>query len=271
MKRGLEGSVVVITGASSGIGRACALRFAALGTRLMLCGRNRERLGLVLREVRDKGVEARSRCMDITDQAAVCSMVAEAERELGPVDVAVASAGRLVRARPGELRLEDVRASMEVNFFGVLNLVLAVLPGMLSRRAGHIVAISSVDGKKGLPLDAPYVAAKFAVTGLFDSLRQDLRNSGVHLGTVLPGRVDTPMIGGLDVPWISRKIPASRVAAAVERAIRGNRLEVIVPYAGPKTLILAGAISPRLADGLIRLFRLEGSGWNNDNKESATV
>lgn len=269
MRRGFKDSVVIITGASGGIGRACALRFAALGARLMLCGRNKERLERVVCEAVKLGGKARLSCGDVTDPAAVCRMVAEAEGAFGPVDAAVASAGQYIRGRPPALRVEAVRASMEVNFFGTVNLVLAVLPGMLSRRQGHIVAVSSVDGKKGLPCDAPYVAAKSAVTGFFDSLRQDLRESGVRFSTVLPGRVDTPMLDGLSFPWVSPKIPPGRVARAIERAIRGNRLEVIVPFAGPKALIVAGAISPRLADGLIRLFHLEGA--HTDNEGSSRV
>ncbi|HEX9007250.1 MAG TPA: SDR family NAD(P)-dependent oxidoreductase [Bacteroidota bacterium] len=267
MRYPLRDSVVVITGASSGIGRACALRFAARGARLMLSGRNPGRLQDAAREAEALGAPVGYRPADVTDLHAMQELVAEAERQFGPVDIAVACAGQYIRAHASELRPEMLRASLEVNLFGSMNLIFAVLPGMLERRRGRVVAVTSVDGKKGLPLDAAYCAAKFAMTGLLDCMRQDLRGSGVRLCNVLPGRVDTPMIAGLQVPRVSRKISAERVARAVERATRSGRAEVIVPLAGPKTLIVAGACSPRLADWLVRLFRLEGTVATMDNED----
>ncbi len=267
MRYPLRNSVAIVTGASSGIGRACALRFAARGARLMLSGRDPERLQGVAGEAEAIGARVGYLAADVTDGSAMQQLVAEAERRFGPPDIAVASAGQYIRAHASELRPEMVRTSLEVNFFGTLNLIFAVLPGMLERRRGRVVAVTSVDGKKGLPLDAAYCAAKFAMTGLLDCMRQDLRDSGVRLCNVLPGRVDTPMIADLSVPRISGKIPAERVARAVERAVRGGRAEVIVPLAGPKMLILAGACSPRLADWLVRLFRLEGIAGPMDNED----
>ncbi len=267
MRQGFRNSVVIITGASSGIGRACALRFASQGVRLMLSARDPERLAGVAREAEGSGARVRVMPADVTDPRALEVLVGETERLLGPVDIAVACAGQYIRAHGSKLRPEALRASLEVNFFGTTNLIFAVLPGMLARRRGHIVGVTSVDGKKGLPLDAAYVAAKFAATGFLDTLRQDLRDSGVWVSTVLPGRVDTPMIAGLSVPRISAKISPERVARAVERAVRDRRAEVLVPLAGPKALILAGACSPRLADWLVRIFRLEGTTATMDNED----
>jgi short-subunit dehydrogenase len=129
---------------------------------------------------------------------------------------------------------------------------------MLTRGSGHIVVVSSVDGRKGLPQDAAYVSSKWAVTGFTDVLRQELHGTGVYATTILPGRVDTPMIAALRVPWVSRKISSERVAAAIVSAIRKRKAESVVPYPGPKTLIILSAISPRLGDWLVRIFRLEG-------------
>jgi short-subunit dehydrogenase len=115
-----------------------------------------------------------------------------------------------------------------------------------------------VDGKKGLPYDAAYVASKYAVTGFTDVLRQELRGTGVYASTILPGRVDTPMIATLRVPRVSAKISSDTVAAAIVRAIRKRKPEMIVPYLGPKALIVLSAMSPRLGDWLVRTFGLEG-------------
>jgi len=129
---------------------------------------------------------------------------------------------------------------------------------MLERGSGHIVVVSSVDGKKGLPPDTAYVASKFALNGFMDVLRQELHGSGVHVCTILPARVDTPMIENLQVPFGSRKISSDRVARSIVRAIRKNRAEVIVPYLGPKFLVVANSFSPRFGDWLVRLFKLWG-------------
>ena len=258
MQVNLRGKGVIVTGASSGIGRDVALRFARRGAKLMLVSRRKEALEQVARETRDYSPAVEIAPVDVTDRNAVEATVKEAERLFGGIDIVVAAAGQYFRVHGLKVKVEDLQRSMEVNFFGTVNVLLAALPNMLKRRSGNLIAISSVDGKKGLPWDTPYVSAKFAVTGFMDSMRQDLRGSGVVLTTILPGRVDTPMIGGLDVPWISGKIQPARVTDAVERALRGRNPEIVVPLLGPKTLLWSAAFSPRFADMLIRFFRLEG-------------
>ncbi|HTY01907.1 MAG TPA: SDR family NAD(P)-dependent oxidoreductase [Bacteroidota bacterium] len=255
----LRGKSVIVTGASSGIGKCVALRFAQRGAKLTLVARHREGLDDVAKETHNSIADIAIEPVDVTDRAAVQRMVERAEKRWGGVDIVVAAAGQYVRVHGRKVTIGDVEKSMDVNFYGTVNVFLAVLPGMLQRASGRLIAISSVDGKKGLPFDAPYVAAKFAVTGFMDSMRQDLRGSGVALTTVLPGRVDTPMIGTLMVPWVSRKISPERVADVVERSLVSNKPEIIVPLLGPKLLLWAAALSSRFADGLIRLFRLEGT------------
>ncbi|MCL6614108.1 MAG: SDR family NAD(P)-dependent oxidoreductase, partial [Firmicutes bacterium] len=185
-------------------------------------------------------------------------LVEEALARFGRIDVYVSNAGIYHRCPVRDLRLEDVERVMAVNFYGFLHGVQEVLPHMLARRSGHIVLVSSVDGKKGLPPDGAYVAAKFAATGLAEVLRQELHGTGVHVSTVLPGRVDTPLIADLSVPWISAKIPPERVAKAILKAVKKKKAEVIVPWLGPKTLIFLNTLSPRLGDWAVRIFRLEG-------------
>jgi len=146
---------------------------------------------------------------------------------------------------------------MAVNFYGVLHAVQAVLPHMVARRSGHIVLVSSADGKKGIPPDGPYVAAKFAVAGLGDILRQELRPYGIAVTTVFPGRVDTPMIAHLRVPWISAKIPPEAVARAILRAIRRRTPEVIIPLQ-VRLFVYLSALCPSLGDWFTRQFHLEG-------------
>ena len=136
---------------------------------------------------------------------------------------------------------------------------------MLERHSGHIVLMSSLDGRKGLPLDAPYVAAKFALTGYGDVLRQELHGSGVHVTTVHPGRVDTPMVAHLRFHWMSPKMPAELVASATLRAIRRGDPEVIVPLQG-YVLLLVNLFSPRFADWWVRVLHLEG--WEQPPRDA---
>jgi short-subunit dehydrogenase len=175
----------------------------------------------------------------------------------GRVDILVANAGAYVRSPIVELTVEEVERSMAVNFYGALYAVLAVQPHLLDRGGGSIVLVSSMDGKKGLPLDAPYVAAKFALAGYGEVLRQELRDCGIDVTTVFPGRVDTPLIDSLTVPRISAKISPQAVARAIVFAIRHGKPEVVLPFQA-RLLHLVNVLSPSLGDWFVRLFRLQG-------------
>ncbi|MBP1647092.1 MAG: short-chain dehydrogenase [Bacteroidetes bacterium] len=258
MRSALQGKTAIITGASSGIGKATALLMAREKMNLVLAARRAGELNEVRRETEARGSRVLACPADVTDAEQVQALVEKAVSLFGRVDIVVCSAGQLLRRPAVDLTIGDFRHIMEVNFYGSLNLIYAALPGMLERRSGHIIVVSSVDGKKGLPPDTAYVASKCAVNGFMDVLRQELRGTGVHACTILPGRVDTPMVKGIRFPLGSRGIPGDRVARSIVRAIRKRRTEVVVPYIGPKTLIVANSFSPRLGDWLVRLFKLEG-------------
>lgn len=255
----MNGQVAIVTGASSGIGRDTALELARHGVRLVLASRNGAALEQVAAAVSGIGGQALVRVTDVSDLSDAARLVEETLAQYGRVDMVVASAGQYIRGSAATRTLAEFEAAMRVNFFGTLAVFYAALPSMLSEGKGTLVAVSSVDGKKGLPLDAPYVASKFALTGFMDVLRQELRGSGVRALTILPGRVDTPMIASLHVPFISKKISSRRVARTIVRHMRrGSATEVIVPFLAPAFLVWVHAASPRLADLLVRMFRLEG-------------
>ena len=253
----LQHRVALVTGASSGIGRATALLLAREGARLALVARREERLREVAREIEGIGQEALVLPADVTQREEVERAVAETVARWGRVDILVACAGAYIRAPVLTMTVADVERSMAVNFYGVLHAVQAVLPHMVAQRSGHIVLISSADGKKGIPPDGPYVAAKFAVAGLGDVLRQELRPYGIAVTTVFPGRVDTPMIAHLRVPWISAKIPPEAVARAILRALRRRTPEVIIPFQ-VRLFVYLSALFPSLGDWFTRQFHLEG-------------
>lgn len=250
--------VAIITGASSGIGRSTAIAFARQGIRLALAARTPESLCKVEQEIRAYHDDVFVRPTDVTVREQADDLVQETVRRFGNIDIIVCNAGEYVRGAVQNLTVEDFDRALDVNFYGALYLILAALPVMVKQRSGHIVVVSSVDGKKGLPLDAPYVASKFAITGFMDVLRQELRGTGVHALTVLPGRVDTPMIAHLNVPWVSKKVSSERVARAIVRGLKRGHSEMIVPPVGPRGLVICNSISPRLADFLVQMFELEG-------------
>lgn len=256
-RAGVRDRVAIVTGASSGIGRETALALASAGARVALAARGEAMLGEVAGAVRARGSEALVVPTDVARRADVDELVARTMARWGQVDVLVANAGSYVRSPIPDLTVGAVERSMAVNFYGALFAVLAVQPHMLERGSGHIVLVSSFDAKKGLPLDAPYVAAKSALAGYGEVLRQELRPHGISVTTVFPGRVDTPLIETIDVPWISSKIPASAVARAILGALRRRPPEVIIPFQA-RLLDLIDVVSPRLGDWFVRVFALEG-------------
>jgi len=257
----LHGKVAVITGASSGIGRATAVTLAEKGSRLALAARNAAALQKVAREIEGLGGEALVVPTDVTHQDQVVNLVARTLARWERIDILVANAGDYVRCPIVELTVGEVERSMAVNFYGVLYSILAVLPHMLKQGSGHLVMVNSMDGRVGLPLDAPYVAAKFALGGFGEVLRRELYGTGIGVTTVFPGRVDSPMIAGLKVPWVTAKTPPSHVARAIARAIRRGQPQVILPFRTRALDFLNGLtnnLSPRLGDWVVRWLHLEG-------------
>lgn len=249
--------IAIVTGASSGIGRATALALAYEGAHVALAARNKVALQEAAQAIQALGREALVVPTDVTQQEQVECMVAEALAHWGRVDVFVANAGKYVRCRVSELTVAHVERAMAINFYGALYGLLAVLPHMLERKSGHLVLVSSLDGKKGIPIDTPYVTAKFALAGLGEVMRQELRGTGVHVTTIFPGRIDTPLIEDLRMPWVSPKYSPEMVARAIVKSIRRRKPEVIVPgfY---RLYVILGALSPPLSDWFVRVFHLEG-------------
>jgi NADP-dependent 3-hydroxy acid dehydrogenase YdfG len=249
--------VVIITGASTGIGRALALQLARAGARIVLASRNREALEGLAAEIGGSAAGILVIPTDVTKLEQVAALIERTLAEWGRIDVLIANAGLYVRGPVTTLTLADFETALDVNFYGMLRPVLGVLPLMLERGGGHIVLMASVDGRKGLPLDAPYVAAKSAMRGFSGVLRQELHGTGVGVTIVYPGRVDTPMIDHLRFHPISAKIPAEAVAKATLAGIRHNRVEVVIPKLA-WALIYLDLLMPRVADWWVRFFHLQG-------------
>jgi short-subunit dehydrogenase len=250
-------AVALVTGASSGIGRAIAAALAADGYAVALAARGAERLEQAAAELRASGATVLAQPCDVADAVAVQALVQAVLARFGRLDVVVANAGAYHRRPAIALSRADFEAAFATNFWGAVHLVQAALPHLLAQGRGHLVLMTSFDARKALPHDGAYAAAKAAVASYGAALRQATHGRGVHVCTLFPGRVDTPMCAGLEVPAISAKIQPARVARAVLRALRRRRAEVIVPWRC-RLLLWADTLSPRLGDWLVRALGLDG-------------
>ncbi len=249
--------VVVITGASSGIGRAAALAFARCGARVVLAARNEERLASLNEEILGQGGQALMIRADVCSLSDMQRMAEETISQWGKIDIVIANAGQYIQDESGKIDLQAYERSLALNFMGTLHAVKSVLPEMLRLGKGHIVIVNSLDAKKGIVGDGPYVAAKAALDGLGDVLRQELKPKGIHITSIYPGRVDTPMLKNLKVPWISPKMSPEKVVQAMIRGVKRKKAVVVVPAAF-SLLAPLNNMFPRLADRAFRFLKIEG-------------
>ncbi|RBC03236.1 SDR family NAD(P)-dependent oxidoreductase [Pseudomonas sp. MWU12-2115] len=180
--------LIIITGASSGIGSAAARRFSAAGHPLLLLARRIERLEAL------ELPNSLSRQVDITDRAALLAAVAEAEAKFGPADALINNAGVMLLGAMSEQDPAQWEQMLDVNVKGLLNGVHAVVAGMVERKHGTIINVSSVAGRKTFPNHVAYVGTKFAVHGLSENLREELAPHNVRVTTIAPGAVETELL-----------------------------------------------------------------------------
>ena len=249
--------VAIVTGASKSIGRATALELAQRGAHLCLASRDVAGMEQTAAGVRLHGREALMVQTDVSDQEQVQALADRAIEHFQRVDILVANAGIYVRKPLAQLDLATLQHSMATNFYGAASCVLAVLPHMLERGSGRIALVSSFDGKKAMPGDAPYACAKFALNALGEAMRQELSPRGIYTSIIVPGRVDTDFVLGMKLPGIQPPIPAEKVARAIAGAIQHKRAEVILP-GRVLGLYYLNALNPRLGDWVVRLFHLQG-------------
>lgn len=242
-----EGSVVVVTGASRGIGEAVVRAAARRGAMVGLVARSEADLASLLRSIGNRGAIAPA---DVTDHAALTGALESLASELGRIDILVNNAGIGAYGSVASTDLDVFEKLMSVNYLATVRATKAVLPDMLRRRRGHIVNLASVAGRLGAPFEAAYAASKFAVVGFTEALSIELSRSGVGVSMVNPGPVATEFFAARGHPYsrsFPRPIPASRVAEAVIRSVEENRLELVVP-----AWLRQGAIARHLVPALYR-------------------
>jgi short-subunit dehydrogenase len=213
--------VAVITGASSGIGRALAHVLAAEGARVGLVARREAELNALAAEVAAAGGTAACAPADVTQREPTVAAIRQLAAQLGPVDLLIANAGvgAPTVVEPA-LNVADVEKMIRVNLLGVVYSVEAVLPEMLRRGQGHLAAVSSMAAYKGLPGESAYCSSKAAVCSFLEGLRIQLRGRGVAVTTICPGFVRTPMteVNQFKMPFLLEADDAARrIVAALRR------------------------------------------------------
>lgn len=266
--------VVVVTGASSGIGRATAHAFAREGARVVLGARRKEELELAAAKMRHGGREARVVPCNVVVPQQVARLVDAAVSRWDRLDVVVANAGVGLMAPVAEMSREDFRHVLDVNVMGVFNTIQASLPKMLEQGSGTIVIVSSVLGYRGVPRFGGYCATKAALNVLSESLRTEIAPRGVKVLLVAPGLTDTSFYLnrlGKDGDERIRKVKAMSADECARRivdAVHSGKRRLVLTAAG-KLMASAARHAPRLLDAGIERWGDEFFGKGDDEKVPA--
>lgn len=227
----IQDKVIAITGASSGIGEATALRLAHHGARLMLGARRTERLQKLVTQIREQGGRAEFVELDVTRRESVEAFVREAVKIHGQLDVLVNNAGVMPLSRMDDLKVNEWERMVDVNFKGVLYGIAAALPVMQAQRRGHLINVSSVAGRGVFPTAAVYCATKHAVHAVSEGLRQEI-GGDIRVTTITPGAVESELAESISDEEARRKaiedfrqtaLPADAIANAIAFAISQPR------------------------------------------------
>jgi len=255
----IEGSSVLITGASSGIGRTTALAFARRGATVVLAARRKQALDEAAREIARSCPESPAPIVavcDVTDPEAVRNAVRVCVERTEELDVLVNNAGYSVYGQVEATPLDEMRGMMEVNFFGAVNFILEAIPVMRRQGGGWIVNVASVAGIYGVPYLAAYGATKAALANFSEAIRAELAESGIGVSVVNPGYTQTEIFAkektfGTAVRPPGPYAPVETVAEAIVGAVERERNKVVLSTEG-KLLSAACHIAPYLVPGAMR-------------------
>lgn len=233
---------VIITGASSGIGRGLALELSKRGAKLGLIARRADKLAELTREIEAANGKAVALPADVMDAASLAAAATQLRTTFGPIDVLIANAGVGATVDGAELKGSTVAGVINVNVLGAANSVESVVPEMVKRGSGQLVVISSLAAYRGLPKSAAYCASKAAVSAFFESLRLDLQPRGIDVTIIHPGFIKTPLTAGrhAQMPFLMELEDAvTKIISAIEKRRKS--------YAFPwqlATIVRAGMIMP---------------------------
>lgn len=237
-----QDKVVMVTGASSGIGRGIAVELARRGARLGLFARRAQTLQEIVREIESLGGQGVASAVDVQDANAIRAAADRFREKYGVIDVLIANAGIGSTNDAAELRPSEVAGVINVNVIGAANSVSAVVPEMVARGRGQLVVISSLAAYRGLPKSAAYCASKAAVSAFFESLRLDLQPRGIDVTIIHPGFIKTPLTAGrhAQMPFLMElDVAVEKIVRAIEKKKKS--------YAFPwqlASVVRAGMIMP---------------------------
>ncbi len=243
-------NVILITGASSGIGAALAEHYAERGVKLLLTGRNMPRLMDIEKLCRAKGAAVKLAALDITDAAAMSAQVLS-WYDQEPIDLVIANAGvsggGLIPRADHQTRFDEV---ITINVNGTLNTILPLIGRMQLRGKGQIALMSSLAGFRGLPTAAAYSTSKVAIRALGESLRPLLARDGIAVNVIHPGFVETPLtsVNGFYMPLLMRP---DRAAQRIREGLAANKARICFPWPMAAVARLIAALPNRWIDGLL--------------------
>jgi NAD(P)-dependent dehydrogenase (short-subunit alcohol dehydrogenase family) len=275
MPKPLSEQCVVIVGASSGIGRAAALEFAARGASVVVAARTVSALDSLVEEISAKGGTALAVPTDVADPTQVRTLGDTAEARFGHIDTWVNAAAVAVWGRVEDISDEEFDRVMRVNFLGQVHGVHVALPALRRAGDGVIIGIASVEGIRAVPLHGPYTASKWALRGLYDSLRMELAQEGspIAVTTILPASIDTPFfehsrskLGSMPKPPPPLYAPELVAEAIVHAAEHPSRE---VPVGGSAVGFYMGQrMSPALTDAVMSIRRLGKESQRSDRPDN---
>jgi NAD(P)-dependent dehydrogenase (short-subunit alcohol dehydrogenase family) len=260
-----SGPVVAITGASSGIGRATAVRLAGEGAAVAICARRDDRLRATAAEVEAAGGRALPIAADVTRESDVQTFVARTIERFGRLDVMIANAGFGIMGTIDDVPPDQMRRLFDVNYMGTYHAARAALRVFRRQGHGHIIVVSSVSGRRGMPFLGAYAATKFAQVGLAESLRAELVGTGIYVTLICPPSTATEFFdvmaqeSGREFPrgFGSRQQPET-VAAAISRVIRHPAPDVF-PSTALRALVWLNALAPGVCDRIVKRFGRQAS------------
>ena len=248
--------VVAITGASAGIGRATALRLARDGAGIAICARRADRLAAAADEIRRAGGDPLAVTADVTQADDMTAFVRRAVDCFGRLDVMICNAGFGIYGAIDQIAPEQMRRLIDVNYMGTYLAVRAALPLFRRQRSGHFIIVSSIVGRRGVPFTGAYAATKFAQVGLGESIRAELRGTGIHVTIVYPISTRTEFFevmtreSGFATESHGPQQDGTAVADAIADAIEHPKAEVF-PYRSARLLGIVNAIAPGFTDRLV--------------------
>ena len=228
-----KNKVVLITGASSGIGKQTAIEFAKLGSNIILVARRKNKLEQVENELKQFNVKTLVCSCDVSKKDQVEKMSKIVLEKFNSIDILVNNAGFAIYGSVYDLSVNDIESQMETNYFGMIYCTKNFLPLMLEKKSGHIVNVASVAASFGLPGIASYCASKFAMLGFSEGLKHELNGTGVGITVVSPIMVKTDFFDHPSFEKMPKYSPTSlsakTVAKAIVKASSSSRLEIITP------------------------------------------